>query len=713
MIEMAMPVMAVGQISDTGHGYSAGREMSGLKAVFEKTGSIASVAREGAENQVTFKMEFADGLKTIMGFNYQVVGGRWMNKGRTLEEISDEMEVGGDRVKRVLEAERMMALDKNIRQAIVVSEDLGYGRSYLYLFNRDPEVKDKISALALEFQGDNGELASLVQGLKAKQNHQGRNEKPASFTQPLFFTSQDAITVEDFYSAAAKSFSEERRKGEMKSYFLRLSRDVANFPNLLKSQEAETEALTRKYVEEMIKEENVACGIAAIVHGGMEIVERWQETIRERSRFSPVGPVWAVKPPDHPAAYYSDSLGKVPQGRLPIEVETRENKTFESREDTVVDDTEEQFRVYFIQTFIQLFSWLDTQTAVFEDPQLPLEIKTEEKKQVEKYLEELKSSSVTLILPFLTEEAVFLASDFLLDMSGSTMTVQAPYPVATPVRQEREVSSQELPEELPRLLLAALTADNTPSFSVLNGFEMLVEEELTYSNKREVWEVPLGYKLQDGDIPTVAEDFIERFAAITNKIFTDRLPGRESRGETDERQEADFQKDRKMIDKMKIILSELGAKNIEEIARLNLLVKMYESEKTDPQMKQVLTTLIYFALRRFLSAQEVKLNDSRYTANLQKILHHLGLAIEVTSLPIVQVEALARLVFLYFYNLASISDLEIERLPTLKQFINQKTRQYLNKAKKLKRKAILYQYHPAEMLFIFPPLEKPVSFVTQ
>ncbi len=284
MIE-AMPQAVMGSGSFNGHGYSAGREFLSIQKVFGKTKSITQAARAGAEDFVGFKKEFAD-LSTILSFSYEVRDGRWMNMGRRLDEINDPDEIGGDRILRVLSAEKAMSHDPSITQAAVISEDLGFGRSYLYLFQRNPDQPEQISALAIEYQGSGEALGNFVGNLWTR-SRTGKDEtKTIDYTKPIFFTEKTAVGVVDVFDMAIKSLQKEVGTDKTRSYLSRLARDSVDFPSVLARQEMEIENLTRKYRQQLLQDIDIVSGIASIVAGSVALTARWQERIDARSKLN-------------------------------------------------------------------------------------------------------------------------------------------------------------------------------------------------------------------------------------------------------------------------------------------------------------------------------------------------------------------------------------------------------------------------------------------
>lgn len=282
MMEAPAPMIVGPGGQQNGHGFVAGREAASMMKDFQKTGGdIAAVARTAAKNALTYAQEFGWG-DVFSTFEYKVVDGKWTNNGRTLEDMNDPLEVGGDRIKRVLEAEKRMKEDPSIKQAVVASEDLkvGYDRHYLYVYTRDEQNPDHISALAIEFQGKESEFQNVLSRLSNQSNSRHENT-PVSFSKPLFFKAEKTINVSDIHAAAQESFGSEDRKKEMGSYLSRLSRDTTQFEQLIKRREKQEQELQAKIEAMILQEPKVASGFAGIAHG---IVQMIDTTLREDSR---------------------------------------------------------------------------------------------------------------------------------------------------------------------------------------------------------------------------------------------------------------------------------------------------------------------------------------------------------------------------------------------------------------------------------------------
>lgn len=117
-----------------------------------------ALARMTAENVVTADLEWNRG-QTFIKFGYDVgSNGEWVGShGRTLDQMradslrdSAKLGLNDDHVfERLIAVQDVFRADPNQKCAIVVSEDLGSGRSYIYLYQRNPDGNG-ITAFAID-----------------------------------------------------------------------------------------------------------------------------------------------------------------------------------------------------------------------------------------------------------------------------------------------------------------------------------------------------------------------------------------------------------------------------------------------------------------------------------------------------------------------------------------------------------------------------------
>ncbi len=266
MVELAMSMIAFGPavigpgMNTNDHGYNAGRQFIGMKTTLEKTGSISKTAEAAAKDTITLAEEFFQ-QQTIIPYEYEIVNGKWTSGGKTLDELGI-----GERVERIIRAQDGMAQHSSITQALTVSEDTGSGRSYIYLFSKDKDDKNKISALAIEYNGTTNELATLLKNLS------GHSQ---DFTQPLFVNEEREISIKNFFRAAFDSFGTEERRSQVNSYLKRLDRDVSDFPALVFEHQKRVTELARKIEEDLLSDPDLVSGLACAVNGLNRVVEAW------------------------------------------------------------------------------------------------------------------------------------------------------------------------------------------------------------------------------------------------------------------------------------------------------------------------------------------------------------------------------------------------------------------------------------------------------
>lgn len=260
------------QAETSGHGYSTGREIRGLSDLLDKTGSIKLVATEAAQNALTSAQEFRWG-DVFMSFKYQNKGGKLYANGRALEDINDVNEIGGDRIGRVITALNQMVLDSSINESIVVSEDLGYGRHFIYRYRKGDG--DNIEGLAFEYQGTQEELGEVVNqlGRRAINRSETIAKDSADFSRPLFFA-KNKNDIADLSKAALNSFESGKRRSEMSSYLNRLKRDTEGYEELKFRRQMQEKELEKQYENLILKDKNARTGIANAVFGMIGVSER-------------------------------------------------------------------------------------------------------------------------------------------------------------------------------------------------------------------------------------------------------------------------------------------------------------------------------------------------------------------------------------------------------------------------------------------------------
>lgn len=269
------------QTEVSGHGYVPTTEITGLQKVLRHTESTRSVARAAAADYSTYMLEFLD-HSPFISFHYDIVDGTWSNEGRTLEDMNDSDGLGGDRVQRVLKVEKAMREDRTIEQAFVASEDVGFGRNYGYLYTRGKDNPNRISALAIEHRGTVDEFQRFVSSL---QNRFSKGGLPSlssvDLAQPLFFTPEHHISMDDIFHTTKESFTIKRQE-ELQTYLDRFKHDTSTFHKVIEKQELFAQKLTTVIEEEIEKHDDVRSALASVAYGMTYLVEevsesRWRE----------------------------------------------------------------------------------------------------------------------------------------------------------------------------------------------------------------------------------------------------------------------------------------------------------------------------------------------------------------------------------------------------------------------------------------------------
>lgn len=210
-------------------------------------------------------------MKPLIPFDYLVnEEGRWVNDGgKTVEELNDPNDVGGDRIGRTLHAESSMMNDSSVQMAATISPDLGYGRSFIYLYSRGEN--NSIRALAVEFKGTDAQLQRFFIGLGLKGNADISDS--SNHDKALLF--KKAINPLQILEEATNSLSGDNSQQE---YLDRLSRTVSTFPLLLEERNRQIEQFANRAMELMMTEKDTQQGLAMAVYGVMELARQMTDT---------------------------------------------------------------------------------------------------------------------------------------------------------------------------------------------------------------------------------------------------------------------------------------------------------------------------------------------------------------------------------------------------------------------------------------------------
>ncbi len=226
-----------------------------------------------AKDAVAYEHEFIL-AQTLIPFDYEInAEGRWTDSGgKTIEELTDPDDVGADRLDRVLAAERAMRENSSIHMAAVASPDLGYGRSYVYLYSRGEG--NSIRALAVEFHGDDEHLQSFFHELGVAGGADVSQSE--DFEKPLLLT--QTVTPQEILHTVKEHVAD---TDGGKEYLNRLSRDVSVYPLILHERERQVEEMAAIALDHMLREEDVREGLSAAVYGAIVLAEtQVEDTVR-------------------------------------------------------------------------------------------------------------------------------------------------------------------------------------------------------------------------------------------------------------------------------------------------------------------------------------------------------------------------------------------------------------------------------------------------
>ena len=252
-------------------------------------------AQDIAESVVTYRMEIVD-KKAIIPFSYDLKNGDWMNKERTVEQLFDADESGADRVGRITSARTGMNENPNVVSSLIISEELGSDRNYLYVYNR---VGDTIQACAIEVQGDEQDLQRVQQKLSVKSSD--TDQKEVHFSRPLFFT--EHITPQDILSVVQEVLPESAL--QRKEYIHRLTSDVRNFDWDVLIKNREVEKWEHVIQEEIAKHDDIRQGFSALTTALREYA---QTPSPEKGAVPDYGPVLNERVPDNRAGQRYDVM---------------------------------------------------------------------------------------------------------------------------------------------------------------------------------------------------------------------------------------------------------------------------------------------------------------------------------------------------------------------------------------------------------------------
>ncbi len=248
------------------HEWNDDKSQDYLSGILQQGASMDAASKALAKDAVGWQHEFIL-HQPLIPFDYNInEAGRWVDGGgKTVEELNDPNDIGGDRIGRTLHAESGLMSNPDVKMAATISPDLGYGRSFVYLYSRGEN--NTIKALAVEFKGTDAQLQRFFTGLGL----QGGADisKSADQNQALFFTKE--VGVNQIFEEAKNSLSGDSSQNE---YLDRLSRSTSAYPLLLEERNRQVEQYAAKALETMLAQENVRQGLAMAVFGVIELASQ-------------------------------------------------------------------------------------------------------------------------------------------------------------------------------------------------------------------------------------------------------------------------------------------------------------------------------------------------------------------------------------------------------------------------------------------------------
>jgi hypothetical protein len=205
------------QQTSTGHeSFDTRQEFASFMQDIKDGYSIEQASRRLAANLWYAQAELRDKLASIH-FQYTIEQNEFCIGGQTMRQLltPDRASVSGiqaldrDLTTRFLALQEVFLKEPGIAQGFVESRDIGFGRSYIYEFKRDPHNPAKIHVFAHEHIGTVQELAqfySLLTGAKVTVGNDGSLAFPNSYRDASNLVSREALL-----DAAINSYSSARK----------------------------------------------------------------------------------------------------------------------------------------------------------------------------------------------------------------------------------------------------------------------------------------------------------------------------------------------------------------------------------------------------------------------------------------------------------------------------------------------------------------------
>lgn len=248
------------------HEWNDDKSQDYLSSILAQGASMDAASKALAKDAVGWQHEFIL-HQPLIPFDYNInEEGRWVDGGgKTVEELNDPDDIGGDRIGRTLHAESGLMSNPDVKMAATISPDLGYGRSFVYLYSRGED--NTINALAVEFKGTDAQLQRFFTGLGLQGGADISNSSDQN--QALFFTKE--IGASQIFEEAKNSLSGDSSQNE---YLDRLSQSTSSYPLLLEERNRQVEQYANKALETMLSQENVRQGLAMAVYGVIELASQ-------------------------------------------------------------------------------------------------------------------------------------------------------------------------------------------------------------------------------------------------------------------------------------------------------------------------------------------------------------------------------------------------------------------------------------------------------
>lgn len=267
-------VAAGGEFS---HSYSADVEIDAGLVLLDQSSGLSKeqraelIARMFGEDVMTSSLEH-ELRQTFMKFSYQLnASGEWVgNNGRTLEQMAQDSRRAGfndDHVfQRLLAAQKTLGENPNVNSTLVVSEDIGSGKSFIYLFSRSPATGE-IVGHAIEHRGTPEELDRIVERIAGKSTG-FTHGAPISFREPIYF--ERTLGLNDAYAPMLSVLTE---GASSKEFLARVKRDSSAMEKLIASQIEQTESLVKEFRKFLMagSERDMADRLRLLAHLAPEI----------------------------------------------------------------------------------------------------------------------------------------------------------------------------------------------------------------------------------------------------------------------------------------------------------------------------------------------------------------------------------------------------------------------------------------------------------